>query len=643
MSDNFMIDDSNDFDEDSQRFLNILSKNNSILTFNEVERGVKGIDPFANIRATKSFEEMSAFNNSPFGKNWDKDFILADWERDKYNDAPPQSQWIYHLEKNADGKKLIDLYLHDNIIANGYGSDSDNLTDISIYYETDDSYNTFGSICFVKMNSSLASYLRKYSDSRDWLVKEIVDKEENKIDAKRLREAIDYELDTGGGMNFIAKIGAKLLLKLGESIREMRYPENVWNPALKNYDPVLPIGGIVKALKKWNSFKKDSDKFFKETKETGEWIAEHVPVIGEFLQGCIVLIADIFANIINAIDEIIQAIDKVVRILKLANAFICGVINECIEMAAGIMDLLALLLTMTDKVERQKIKEALENILESYRKQPSKIIDQLKEGFEKLEARYSSDNTEYQIAYNLGEDVVTVVLWVELIGGIIKAIKSLPKAFKKLEAWTEKSIKKIKGIELSKIEEELKVLRFKLIDKTVINSKWKVFVSYSELSKGRILALQKLRQEFGLLYKNVATLKIRAVTKEGKMINKEYIAHAGKGKKIPESTGTPLSKSSREFTDYLANGKKQMRWLDSENKMLIQMDKDLEPFNIIQMTMEWESTFTPCTICRREIILRKWKYNAKVFVNSPKFKNTKGKMRHVKTSKDFEKLIEQTK
>lgn len=584
--------------------------------------------------------QNSLFVGSPFGENWDKRVVLGDWEKDKYNDDLPLSQWIYHLEKSADGKKLIDLYLHDKIIPPGYGSDKDNLTDIGIYYETEDQYNTFGSICFVKMNDALVAYLRNYSNGRDWLVKEIAGKQKDKIDAKRIREAIDYELDTGDGIDIISKIGSRILLKLGEKIREVKYSENVWNPNLKNYDPILPIAGIDNTIKRWNKFKKDSEVYFEKAKEIGLWIAEHIPVVGDFLEDFIKSITDLVRNVIESVDVIVQAIDKIVSILKLVNAFVCGVINECIEMAAGLMDLLSLMLTMTKKVERQEIKEVIENILESYLKEPGKIIDQLKEGFEKLKIRYNIDVSEYQIAYNLGEDTVTVILWIELIGGILKSIKNLPNAFRKLKAWTDKSVNRIKNIEFSKIRESLKVLRFKYIDKTIINSKWRIFISYSELSKGRVLALQKIRQEFELLNKNIATLKVRAITREGNVITKDYIAHAGKGEKIPKSTGAPQEKPSRDFMDYEFG---QRRWMDSENKMLTKMDKDLEPYDIVQMTMEWESTYTPCTICRREILIRKELYNAKVFVKSPKFKNKKGKIKHVKNSKDFRNLLNQAK
>jgi hypothetical protein len=597
-------------------------------------------DPLEGISTNKSFEEMSTFNYSPFGQNWDKHFVLSDRENQKYKDDPPQSQWIYHLEKNADGRKLIDLYQHDSIISPGYGSGNDELTDIGIYYETDDRYNSFGSICFVKMNGALADYLRKYNNGRQWLTDEVAKKEENIIDAVKLREAIDYELDTGGGMDIVAKIGAKLVLKLGEIIRDLKYRENVWNPELNNYDPILPIADLDKMVKKWNNFKRGADKFFVKAKETGAWLSENIPLLGEFLQSCTDMVADIFSAIINAIDQVIQAIDKILRILKLANAFIAGVINECIELAAGLVDLVALLLTITDKAERQKIREALENILESYRREPSKIPDQLKQGFEELQQRYSSDKSEYQIAYQLGEDAVTVISWIGLIGGIIKGVKNLPKALTKLEAWAKKAAKRISAVEFSKVGEALRVLRFKYIKKPIINLKWRVYVNYAELSKSGILALQKIRQEFGLLNKNVATLKVRVVTKEGRLITKEYIAHAGKGKKIPNSTGSPQAKPPRDFMDYEYN---QKRWFDSENKMLMQMDKDLEPYTVLQMTMEWESTFTPCTICKREILIRRELYKAKVFVKSPKFKNAKGKKIHVINSKDFKKLLEQSK
>jgi hypothetical protein len=73
------------------------------------------------------------------------------------------------------------------------------------------------------------------------------------------------------------------------------------------------------------------------------------------------------------------------------------------------------------------------------------------------------------------------------------------------------------------------------------------------------------------------------------------------------------------------------------------MDKDLAGLEVKSTMMEMESAFTPCTICRREILVRREMYNAKVFVQSSKFRNKSGKLRQVKTNIEFKELLRQIK
>jgi hypothetical protein len=84
-------------------------------------------------------------------------------------------------------------------------------------------------------------------------------------------------------------------------------------------------------------------------------------------------------------------------------------------------------------------------------------------------------------------------------------------------------------------------------------------------------------------------------------------------------------------------------YTNSENKMLVQLDKGLKGLDVNNIIIKLESTFTPCTICRREILLRRKMYNAKVFVESPRFKNAKGKTKKVKDNPDFKQLLKQIK
>ncbi len=599
----------------------------------------------------------SLFKNSPFGENWNKRLALGDWEKDKHKDDPPGSAWYYHLETGTDGAELIEMYLKDTSIPPGYGSDKDQLTDLSIYYETDNGYNSLGSVCFVKMNGALYDLLTNTKDGdywRNWLVNDIVDNQVEKnhitLNAKRLREAIDNELDEGGGMDMMPKIGSWLLRKLADLIRKGLIPEKSWNANLEDYDPLLPIGNIHQAIQSWKRFKKRTEAFFEDAGEAGEWCKNNIPFTGELLQKFIEAIIDVCGTVIDAIDSIVQVIDSVVEKIRLINAFICGVFNELIEMAAGLVDLAALMLSLTDNAERQLIEEALENIIESFIKEPGKLSALVKEGYNNLLERYSDDKTAYEKAYHLGEDVVLVLSLLELVYSIIKSLLKLPKSFTRLKEWLKKIKNRSPSVRNAEIAERLKKIRFKYLEKPVINLKWRVWVSHTVLDIKRVRELEKLRAAVkAIAVDNIATLKVKVFLKDGTVKEFEYIAHAGKGKKIrlegskPDVVGAPEVKSNKDFLDYSFD-EDINRWYDSENKMMVQMDKDLAGLEVKSTTMEIESTFTPCIICRREILVRREMYNAKVFVKSSKFSNpVTGKLEQVKNNTQFKILLTQIK
>jgi hypothetical protein len=596
----------------------------------------------------------SLFKNSPFGENWDKRLALGDWEKDKYKNDPPGSAWYYHLETGTDGTKLIEMYLKDTSIPPGYGSDKDQLTDLSIYYETDNGYNSLGSVCFVKMNGALYDLLTNTKDGdywRNWLVNDIADNQLEKnlitLNSKRLREAIDYELEEGGGMDMVPKIGSWLLRKLADLIRKGLLPEKSWNANLEDYDPLLPTGNIHQAIQSWKGFKKKTDAFFEDAGEAAEWCKNNIPFTGEFLQKFIEVVIDIFSTVIDAIDSIVQVIDSVVEKIRLINAFICGVLNELIEMAASLVDLAALMLSLADKAERQMVREALENIIESFRKEPDKLIDLVKEGYNNLLERYNSDKTAYEKAYHLGEDVVLVLTLLELVFSAVKLLRKLPKPFTRIKEWVKRLKTRVPSLKNAEIAERLKTIRFKYLEKPVINLKWRVWISHTALDAKRIRELEKLRAAVkAIAADNIATLKVKVFLKDGTVKEFEYIAHAGRGKKIrlegskPEVVGAPELTPTKDFWDY-GTKRKQKRWFDSENKMLVQMDKDLAGLEIRSTIMEMESAFTPCTICRREILVRREMYNAKVFVQSSKFRNKNRKLRQVVNNRDFKELLKQ--
>jgi hypothetical protein len=262
------------------------------------------------------------------------------------------------------------------------------------------------------------------------------------LNEKRLRSAIEYELSNSPGfVGILNRIGSFLLSETADLIRKLELGVRRWNASLNSYKPIIPIRLLDNMVKGWNSFKKSADRFFSKAQKAATWCGRFIPLIGAFIRKFIITIIDIFNAVFSAIDFIMKIIAKGVKVLKLVNAFICGVLNEVIELIAGIFDILAPLLKLTDPLERATVKETLENIIEDYGREPGKIIEQIKQGYENLLSRYSSDKSEYEIAYNLGEDAATVLLWA---GAIIKAVgvfKNLPK---RLKAWVEKKKTRIK-------------------------------------------------------------------------------------------------------------------------------------------------------------------------------------------------------
>lgn len=155
-----------------------------------------------------------------------------------YKDDEPERRWLLKVNKDADGAKLINLYQTDNALPKIYGSEYDNETDFVIYYETNDTYNSFGSICFIKLSDQMRALLAGLnygSGWRDWLVREIVShREYSDLNTKKLREAIDYEVETGGWGYNIGKVATWLLRKVADGIRDLKMPPERWDSNLEN-------------------------------------------------------------------------------------------------------------------------------------------------------------------------------------------------------------------------------------------------------------------------------------------------------------------------------------------------------------------------------------------------------------------------
>ena len=182
-------------------------------------------------------------------------------------------------------------------------------------------------------------------------------------------------------------------------------------------------------------------------------------------------------------------------------------------------------------------------------------------------------------------------------GGIITAPRKLTKAEEKINELIAKT-------------------RFQF-KKLNIQYQWKFLIRTKQLSHSDMRRLAAMRNVSNAIKKaNVAEMKVIVKLRDGTTKEFSYLAHSGNGNKIPGSVSVPTPKPKNYKSDFKDYGTNQVRWSDSENKMLVAMDKDLGQLDLngAQISIDLKSTFEPCTICKREIIVRKKIYNAQVRV-----------------------------
>ena len=116
--------------------------------------------------------------------------------------------------------------------------------------------------------------------------------------------------------------------------------------------------------------------------------------------------------------------------VEIVNAFICGVINEVVEMIAGCVELIGLIYSSDDRANKQLVKESIENAVQTIRQNPNAIVTAIENKIEELKERYanrySSEKLSTDIAYSLGEDVVEIAMFAAILKDIVTVLRKLP-------------------------------------------------------------------------------------------------------------------------------------------------------------------------------------------------------------------------
>ena len=394
-------------------------------------------------------QKNNSFTGSPFGQYWDEPLILDTGdETPQEENLPRDNYWLYEVIADTNGAKLIDQY-NDSALRNVMGTSTDKEVDLIIYYERNDFFN-FWQVCLVRMNKALRNYISRGSSRANpqWLAKGVVEHSKTNnsstiynLDEELLTEAIWYELNgEGSNIDFIGKVLTYGFHKAAALIRELKYTEQNWNNAAKEYDPIIQQSeDIQNFVSKWNGLKKEIKGYINTAKGASRFLRRNNYVLSADVVDKVAAIYDVY---IEAIDWVVKQIEKINGGIAILNAFYCGMVNESMEIAAGLFDLIGAAFTLTDKVQRAKALESIENSLQQLFEHPEHIWELVKQKWGEFAEKYKQATTTCEVAYLAGEDAVDVVTLVQLVQDLINVIRALPKLFEDLGKWAEKVVGK---------------------------------------------------------------------------------------------------------------------------------------------------------------------------------------------------------
>ncbi|WP_420571856.1 hypothetical protein [Kordia sp.] len=131
---------------------------------------------------------------------------------------------------------------------------------------------------------------------------------------------------------------------------------------------------------------------------------------------------------------------------------------------------------------------------------------------------------------------------------------------------------------------------------------------------------------------------------DGKIVEYEYIEHSGKGIRYEGAKGVVSRKiKDNEFFDTIFE---KNRSSDSESKVMELIKEDhtdllqvaKKPENVKLLSVDLKTTYDPCIVCKKELILFNRFFNAIIRVERPFFVDEDGIKTIVKDNADFKKI-----
>jgi len=425
---NDYLRDLDDWDEESQQILLSLAKNNEFISFEELEKGVFGKDPFEKIRINENSNRLV----SPFYKEFgleEGESIKVDvpisifnytgkktssnkksTEEDSPNEKPKEVHgYAYetHVQVEDTGTKVFEAYDKEKSSFNPYH--------VKLYYEklNNQYFNFSGRNCIVNIGNTYyqnfmsqfpKQKIRSWYDNRTKSIivdsieleakytKLVLDSvhQDNQLSEVDIYKAIKLNAwsksESGSILNAIGSINdgmAEAVAKIAEFIGKSKIAEKRYLADRNDYQPylvekavssptVISIGIGISVLEKLvqknlNLLKKLNVENYLPSgfKKVIEELTGFTTKVNTMIKSAVTIVADIAGEY-----------------LKLVNAFVCGLINGLISLFEFLFQIISFIIGLdasiksyNDYLEQQKNIETLEEVLNFLFSETSAFLD----------------------------------------------------------------------------------------------------------------------------------------------------------------------------------------------------------------------------------------------------------------------------
>ncbi|WP_312288381.1 cysteine peptidase family C39 domain-containing protein [Chryseobacterium gleum] len=479
-----------------------------ILSFEEVNQGFKGNTAFANtiINKDDSPDYRSPFHdyrNTPLGYSYLTDTPLSSIFPSTGLDEKGEKGYEYYAEVlpcetgsqvygsyQANARKKQALFLF-------YEKPSPNKSNFSgdFYIAKMGDYfvqlfKSFPEPLPSNVNGQFFRNITSMKDEATYLTQLAYTFEKDKIDATLVHQALmrEYQFYTGDRrfeeiIGNISSIPADAIGWCAEKLEVFKPTEKNYNPKTKDYSPLVPIIGAVNLNKAAQFFENLGDNPFVQGAEVAfskvwslvrqaaskvkDASIDHLPdAFKKLINKITGVINDIKSFLTNVIDDISEMAKQGVEILKLANAFYCGVNSGVISLIQCILYILEFLLQPTtvfsyqQYLERRDLMEKAEDVVDWVAENVPKFLQGVKDLFkasgsvsqsdmqgilDKMK-EYFGDVSRYTVAFYVGifafELLINILLLIftEGAGNVVKGATYVQKAASLLKVLARETV-----------------------------------------------------------------------------------------------------------------------------------------------------------------------------------------------------------